>query len=213
MAYEEILRQIFERAKLLTYKDEKELDDIRKKGKMALENLFPTNSYWIEIGNIKFSQFHYVQVSESTWNKEWEAGKNELVNLLDTALLNLKSKKEKLASIPTPTKEKIVIQEKIVPIIDESAIRQIKEEFADYKRSITNWTLYIILTILISLVLWLMFFYSGWDWYNGHAKKLGITLMLNLTVIIGLLNIPIRQKWTIWIPAVIAVLTTIFTLI
>jgi hypothetical protein len=213
MAYEEILRQIFERAKLLTYKDEKELDDIRKKGKMSLENLFPTNSYWIEIGNIKFSQFHYVQVSESTWNKEWEAGKNELVNLLDTALLNLKSKKEKLASIPTPTKEKIVIQEKIVPIIDESAIRQIKEEFADYKRSITNWTLYIILTILISLVLWLMFFYSGWDWYNGHAKKLGITLMLNLTVIIGLLNIPIRQKWTIWIPAVIAVLTTIFTLI
>jgi hypothetical protein len=213
MAYEEILRQIFERAKLLNFKDEKELDDIRKKGKMALENLFPTNSYWIEIGNIKFSQFHYVQVSESTWNKEWEAGKNELVNLLDTALLNLKSKKEKLASIPTPTKEKIVIQEKIVPIIDESAIRQIKEEFADYKRSITNWTLYIILTILISLVLWLMFFYSGWDWYNGHAKKLGITLMLNLTVIIGLLNIPIRQKWTIWIPAVIAVLTTIFTLI
>jgi hypothetical protein len=213
MTDEETLRQTFERTKLLTYKNEKELDDIRKKGKMAMENLFPTKSYWIEIGNIKFPQFHYVQVSESTWRKEWEDGKNELINLLDTALLDLKSKKEKLASTPRPTKEKIVIQEKIVPVIDESAIREIKEEFADYKRSVTNWTLYAILTLIISLVLWTMFFYSGWEWYNGHEKKLGITLMFNLTVIVGLLNIPIRQKWTIWIPAVIAVLTTIFTLI
>ncbi len=213
MTDEETLRQTYERAKLLTYKNEKELDDIRKKGKMALENLFPTKSYWIDIGNIKFSQFHYVQVSEATWRKEWEDGKNELVNLLDTALLDLKSKKEKLAAKPTPTKEKVVIQEKIVPVIDESAIRAIKEEFADYKRSVTNWTLYAILTLLLSLVLWVMFFYSGWEWYNGHPKKLGITLMFNLTIIVGLLNIPIRQKWTIWIPALIAVLATIFTLI
>jgi hypothetical protein len=213
MTDEETLKQTLERAKLLSYKNDKELDDIRKKGKMALENLFPTKSYWIDIGNIKFYQFHYVQVSEATKIKEWEDGKNELVNLLDTALLDLKSKKEKLDAKPTPTKERIVIQEKIIPVIDESAIRSIKEEFADYKRSVTNWTLYSILTILISVVLWLMFFYSGWDWYNGHSKKLGITLMLNLTVIVGLLNIPIRQKWTIWIPAVIAVLATIFTLI
>lgn len=213
MTDEEILKQTLERAKSLTYKNDKELDDIRKKGKMALENLFPTKSYWIDIGNIKFSQFHYVQVSEATWSKEWQDGKNELVNLLDTALLDLNSKKEKLASQPTPTKGKIVIQEKIVPIIDESAIRSMREEFADYKRSVTNWTLYTILTTLISVVLWLMFFYSGWEWYNGHTKKLGITLMLNLTVIVGLLNIPIRQKWTIWIPTGIAVLATIFTLI
>ncbi len=213
MTDEETLKQTLERAKLLTYKNDKELDDIRKKGKMALENLFQAKSYWIDIGNIKFSKFHYVQVSEATWRKEWEDGKNELVNLLDTALLDLKSMKEKLASKPTPTRDKIVIQEKIVPVIDESAIRSIKEEFADYKRSVTNWTIYTVLTILISVVLWLLFFYSGWEWYNGHSKKLGITLMLNLTVIVGLLNIPIRQKWTIWIPAVIAVLATIFTLI
>jgi len=213
MTDEETLRNSLERAKSLTYRDDKELDDIRKKGKMALENLFPTKSYWIEIGNIKFSQFHYTQISESIYRKEWTDGQNELINLLDTAILDLKSKKEKAAAKPIPTKEKVVIQEKIVPVIDESAIRTLKEEFSDYKKSVTNWTIYAILTLLLSSTLWLMFFYSGWEWFNGHEKKLGITLMINLTIIVGLLNIPIRQKWTIWIPAVIAVLVTVFSLI
>ena len=106
-----------------------------------------------------------------------------------------------------------MVKEKIVPVIDESAIRTLKEEFSDYKKSVTNWTIYSALTILLTSTLWVMFFYSGWEWYDGHTKKLGITLMFNLTIVVGLLNIPIRQKWTIWIPAVIAVLVTIFSLI
>jgi hypothetical protein len=140
MTDEATLRTVLERAKSLTYKNDKELDDIRKKGKMALENLFPTKSYWIEIGNIKFSQYHYTQVSESTYKKDWTDGQNELINLLDTALLDLKSKKEKAAQKASPTKERIVIQEKIVPVIDESAIRTLKEEFSGYKKSVTNWS-------------------------------------------------------------------------
>lgn len=211
MTDEQTLQQTFERAKSLTYKNDKELDDIRKKGKMSLENIFPTKTYWIEIGNIKFSQFHYMQVSESTIRKEWEDGKDQLVNLLDTALLDLKSKKEKLVQLPL--KEKIIIQEKIIPIIDESAIREIKEEFADYKKNVVNWSLYTILSLLLISVLWIMFFYSGWEWYNKHPKKIGITLMFNLIIIVGLLNIPIRQKWTIWIPALLGILATIFTLV
>jgi hypothetical protein len=213
MTDEATLRSVLERAKSLTYNNDKELDDIRKKGKMALENLFPTKSYWIEIGNIKFSQYHYTQVSESTYKKDWTDGQNELINLLDTALLDLKSKKEKAAQKPSSTKERIVIQEKIVPVIDESAIRTLREEFSGYKKSVTNWSIYAVLALLLSSSLWVMFFYSGWEWYDGHEKKLGITLMLNLTIVVGLLNIPIRQKWTIWIPAVIAVLLTIFSLI
>lgn len=211
MTDEQTLQQTFERAKSLTYKNDKELDDIRKKGKMSLENIFPTKTYWIEIGNIKFSQFHYMQVSESTIRKEWEDGKDQLVNLLDTALLDLRSKKEKLVQLPM--KEKIIIQEKIIPIIDESAIREIKEEFADYKKNVINWSLYTILSLLLISVLWIMFFYSGWEWYNKHPKKIGITLMFNLIIIVGLLNIPIRQKWTIWIPALLGILATIFTLV
>jgi hypothetical protein len=172
MTDEQTLQQTFERAKSLTYKNEKELDDIRKKGEMSLENIFPTKTYWIEIGNIKFSQFHYMQVSESTIRKEWEDGKVQLVNLLDTALLDLKSKKEKLVQLPM--KEEIIIQEKIIPLIDESAIREIKEEFADYKKNVVNWSLYTILSLLLISVLWIMFFYSGWEWYNKHPKKMAL---------------------------------------
>ena len=86
MTYEKILQTTYERAKSLVYKNDKDLDDIRKKGKMALENLFPMKAYWIEIGNIKFYQFHYIQVPESIYRKDCEDGKNQLVNLLDTAL-------------------------------------------------------------------------------------------------------------------------------
>jgi hypothetical protein len=114
MTDEETLRKALERAKSLTYKNDKELDDIRKKGKMALENLFLTKSYWIDIGNIKFSRFHYTQVSESTYRKDWSDGQNKLINLLNTALLDLKSKKEKSAAKPSQKNERIVIHEKIV---------------------------------------------------------------------------------------------------
>jgi hypothetical protein len=213
MTDEETLRKALERAKSLTYKNDKELDDIRKKGKMALENLFLTKSYWIDIGNIKFSRFHYTQVSESTYRKDWSDGQNKLINLLNTALLDLKSKKEKSAAKPSQKNERIVIHEKIVPVIDGSAIRTIKEEFSEYKKSVTNWTIYSVLALLLSSSLWVMFFYSGWECYDVHEKKLGLTLMLNLTIVVGLLNIPIRQKWTIWISAVITALLAIFSLI
>jgi hypothetical protein len=175
--------------------------------------LFLTKSYWIDIGNIKFSRFHYTQVSESTYRKDWSDGQNKLINLLNTALLDLKSKKEKSAAKPSQKNERIVIHEKIVPVIDGSAIRTIKEEFSEYKKSVTNWTIYSVLALLLSSSLWVMFFYSGWECYDVHEKKLGLTLMLNLTIVVGLLNIPIRQKWTIWISAVITALLAIFSLI
>jgi hypothetical protein len=213
MTSEEILKNAWERAKALTYKNENELDDIRKKGKMALENLFPTKTYFIDINNIKFSQFHYIQMPETTYKDDWEKGKNELVNLLDTALLD-NDEKQKIKKVESqPLKEKIVFRDKIVSIIDDSAVNSIKLEFQEYKKAVFNWAIYLFSLIILTISIWMMFFFSEWKWYEAHPKKIGMTLMLNLLVIVGLLNIPISHKWTIWVPIAITVLITIFALI
>ena len=44
MTDEETLKETLNRAKSLTYKNDRGLDDIRKKGKMALENILDRKS-------------------------------------------------------------------------------------------------------------------------------------------------------------------------
>jgi hypothetical protein len=210
MDEEQILIQLLERAKSLQYANKNELDDIRRKGRMALENIFPAKSYWIEIGNIVFEQYHYTLSTESILKNEWQDGQNELINLLDTAIQDIKISKSKKQQ---PAKKENLIKEKIVPVIDESAVREIKEQFSEYRQNVRNWLIFGLLFIICSVCLWLFFLHSNWQWYNFHEKKVGITLLTNLTFLLSLLNIPIRKKWGIWVAIIFAALTTLFSII
>lgn len=213
MTYEETLEQTLERAKNLRYKDEGELDDIKKKGTMALENLFALKTYSIDINTIQFAQYHYTIPTEYQKEKEWQDGQKQLINLLDTALLECKTRALQIKSKPIIPKEKIVIQEKIVLVSDDSAIHNLQEEFNNYRRDTVRWTIYSLLVIILTVSLWVLFANFKWELYKINERKVGITLMINLAIIVGLLNIPIRQKWTLWVPTVIAVLTTLFSIL
>ena len=204
----EILKEQHARAQALTYNDHDTLDDIVRKGTMALENLMPIKMYSYEIKHIKFSNLYIGSTPKSTYKNDWDKGKNELINLLDTAIqdYDIQSKKPK----PEP---RVIIRERIVQVKDETAINELKGEFGIYKLGVKNWSLFILFTIVASVLIWLFFTNSDWHWYNSHNKKLSITLLLNLTVIVGLLNLPLKTKWLVWIPIVFAALTTIFTLI
>ena len=82
----ELLKDQLRRAKLLQYNDNATLDDIRRKGQMALENILPIKNYDIDIWNIEFAKGVYIENPEMAYRKDWKEGRNELVNLLDTAI-------------------------------------------------------------------------------------------------------------------------------
>jgi len=204
-----LLRNLLARAQYLQLFNDYELDDIRRKGKMALENLFPTKTYWIDISNIQFKQLHHLPTSYQI-NQDWKDGQNKLINLIDTAIKDYEiqlSKKENKAS---PVQTRVVIQKKIVPVIDQSAIRETKKR---YQQAIIKWGYFTVVFILSTIGLWLFYNFSNWSWFNNHSKKLGIALLFNLTIILLLLNIPLEKRWVSWVTAAGAVITTLFTII
>jgi hypothetical protein len=209
----ELLKDLLLRTQGLRFNDNNELDDIRRKGKMALENLFPLKSYWIDIGNIAFEKFHYPSTPSFVYANDWKEGQNKLINLLDTAISDFEIQLSRKNLSPIPAESKIEVLEKVVPVIDESAVREIKQQFIEYRQAVRKWIYFFLFLSLISASLWLFYFYSNWEWFNKHPKKLGVMLLINLILIILLLNIPIKNKWAIWITTAFAVVATMFTII
>lgn len=203
----EVLKNLIERAKRLQYSDNKELDDIRRKGKMVLENMFLGKSYWVDIGQIYFVKHFAVSMPKSIHKKIWEEGKNQLINLFDTALKDFELNSTK------KVEPREIITERIIQVRDEEALNNVREEFFAYKKSVKNWTLFCLLIIILSSGLWIFYQYTNCQWFLNHPKKLAITLMTNLTILVAILNIPLKSNWLIWITAVIAVLTTLFSII
>jgi len=207
-----LLKNLLTKAENLQLFNDAELDDIKRKGKMALENIFPWKTYSTDIKYIQFKQIHYSPAAYQI-NQDWKDGQNKLINLIDTAIKDYEIQLSKKEDEPTPVQTRIVIQEKIVPVIDQSSIRKINQQFGEYRQTIRKWVIFILVTVLSTVVLWLFYNFSNWNWFDSHPKKLGITLMLNLTIMLLLLNIPIRKRWEIWVTTACAVIATLFTII
>lgn len=204
----EILQGLLERAKKLPLNDFGELDDIKRKGKMILENLLPTKMYSFEIEHLKFEKVHFINVTEIDKQNSWFNAQIRLINLLQTALLDatLKFQKESI-------KGNEIIKERVVTVIDTAAVEGIKKEFANYKRNVKTYSIFLFLSIVITAFNWLFFSFSEWTWYYDHPKKLSITLMVNLTLLICLLNIPLRSRWLIWIPIIATFVIALISII
>lgn len=89
MSKEQLLQELIERSKQLQYNDRNELHYIRHKGKMSLQNIFPTKDYFKRIENIVFKGIAYEVKPEAFYREEWEKGKTQLIDLLQTALFDL----------------------------------------------------------------------------------------------------------------------------
>ena len=106
-----------------------------------------------------------------------------------------------------------IVKERIIQVKDDIAIEELKREFGQYKKGVKNWVLFSIFSVLSCILLWTHFAFSNWEWYLNHEKNLGITLLLNLTIVVALLNITLKTKWLYLISIICAVLTALFTLI
>jgi hypothetical protein len=204
----EMLQALHQRAQFLRFQDFGELDDIVRKSKMVLQNLFPLKSYDIDVTQIHFHPSVIGQVSPYLEQSAWNSGQVQLVNLLDTAIKDFVLQQARTSSQP-----KEIIRERIVTVQDNAAIDNLNLQFIEYKKSVKKWSVFGMILLFSSTLIWIFFFTSGWTWYLNHPKRLSITLMLNLTVCIALLNIPLKNKWLIWVPIVAAAIIGLIALI
>lgn len=207
-----LLKNLLAKAQNLQLFNDAELDDIKRKGKMALENVFPWKTYSTDIKYIQFKQIHYSPTAYQI-NQDWKDGQNKLINLIDTAIKDYEIRLSKKEIKPSPVQPKIVIQEKTITVIDQSAIREIKQQFLEYRQTIRKWGCFALSLILSTIGLWVFYNFSNWNWFNNHPKKLSIALMFNLAIMLLLLNIPIKRRWEIWVTTTCAIIATLFTII
>lgn len=200
----EVLQNTLERTQSLKYQDDHNLDDIIRKGKMVLQNLFPTKLYWIEIEQIHFRQ-HTGNVTEEVLMRYWIKAQQQLINLFHTALLDYTIQQQKM------NQKKVT--ERVITVLDKEGVDAIRLELKNYKKKVRNWSLFALLLIISSLMIWIFFMYSDWDWYLSHPKKLGITLMVNLALLIIFLNVPLKSKWLIWISIIVPILIALFSIL
>ncbi len=163
----EKLEQLKTRAQNLRYKDEKELDDIVRKTKMYLEKLFPSKfTYSSEVGLIRFTPGYYVSgMGDGPYRESWAKGQQELINLLDTRIEELKIENSKVKA-PKP---EVQVVERIVEVQDNKRINELNQEVAALRGSKSlwkkiNWGIFIpsILTIVGGA------YYFGYQ--NGKAQ-------------------------------------------
>jgi hypothetical protein len=213
----DLLRNLYQRAVGLRFDDHQELDDIRRKGKMALENLFPGKSYASDISHIRLKGTMYGGPSSQAERNDWSKGRDKLANLLDTAIKDYEFQLNKdiikrSHQIQEAKLPELIVKEKIVSVVDSAALEKLTEEFALYRRSVVRWIMFALALAIPNMIIWGFYISSSWEWYANHQKKVGLTLLTSLTVVLFALSIPVR-KWVVWILAGIAALTTLFTML
>lgn len=76
-----LITELIEAVQKLGLKDEYELDRIKKRADMILNNIMPEKGYSKQIHNINFWSMVYPTTVQYE-NERWESGRNELLNLL-----------------------------------------------------------------------------------------------------------------------------------
>jgi len=147
----EKLEELKIRAENLNYKDKKELDDIQRKSKLYLEQLFPNKfTYLGEVDKITFFPSFWVDgMGDKPYLESWNKGKEQLVNLLDTRI------EEAKIITSNPEEENVKIVEKIIQVVDNKRIEELTQELGALKGSKNLWNRinYVTLvSIVISIV-------------------------------------------------------------
>lgn len=145
--YIDKLIELKKRAEHLNYNDKKELDDLRRKSKMCVDNLFPLKlTYGLEVDKIHFQPSFYVDgMDRKVYTDAWENGKQELINFLDTRIEEAKLKVEHVSTSP---KEKIVIRE--VHIDNKERVLELEAEVSKLESKHRLWKK-IDLTLLVAI--------------------------------------------------------------
>ena len=129
------LEELKSRTENLIYKDQKELDDIKRKAKLYLEQLFPSKfTYQGEVDKITFFPSYWVDgMGNQPYIDSWNKGKGELVNLIDTRI------EEARIMTSNHKEENIKIVERVIQIIDNKRIEELTQELDALKGSKNLW--------------------------------------------------------------------------
>jgi len=149
----EKLKVLKHRAERLSYNDNKELDDIKRKTKLYIEKAFSNKfTYSIEVDRISFHPSFYVSgMGSDPYINSWKSGKDELINFLDTRIEELQIENQK----PENTKVPARIIEQVVHVKDYNRINELTQELKALKAQKTFWeriNYYTLGTIIISLI-------------------------------------------------------------
>lgn len=133
----EKFKELLQRAKNLSYKDTTELDYIKQKAEMYVDQTFPTKpTYKTDVRYIEFeSKMHWSNQGNDRLLRKWEQGKQELVNFLDTRIeeLELQNAKE------NAKKPEVKVVEKIVKVKDEQEVHKLNAELRKVKSRKSLW--------------------------------------------------------------------------
>jgi hypothetical protein len=129
------LEELKVRTENLIYKDKKELDDIQRKSKLYLEQLFPNKfTYSGEVDKITFFPSFWVDgMGDKPYIDTWNKGKGQLVNLLDTRI------EEAKLITSNPKEENIKIVEKVIQVVDNKRIEELTQELVALRGSKNLW--------------------------------------------------------------------------
>lgn len=120
------LEELLKRVRHLKYKDNAELDDIKRKTKLYLEQIFPSKfTYPGEVDIISFSlRVSWSGTTDQDRMKAWKKGADQLINLIDTRIVEAKL----LAAQPQVQAPRIKSIEKEVKVIDNDKVNALTEE-------------------------------------------------------------------------------------
>lgn len=167
--YFEKILELKKRAEQLNYNEKKELDDLQRKSKMCVENLFPLKpTYKTEVDQIKFYPSYWVDgMGSKVYTDAWENGKQELINFLDT---RIEEAKLNIQHTNSSTKESAVIKE--VFIKDQERVLKLEGEVSRLEGKQRLWKkvdLSVFVTIAIAVIsgAFALGYYLG----NNHFDK------------------------------------------
>jgi len=131
----EKLKILKNRAEDLNYKNNSDLDDIIRKTKLYLQQIFPNKiDYLHEVDKIKYTPLY--NFSDISFHKDaWQEGVKKLINIIDTRIEEydiIISHKKMKQRIP-------IIREKIIKIEDTSKINQLDSELKKCQKKKNLW--------------------------------------------------------------------------
>lgn len=94
----------------------------------------------------------------------------------------------------------------------EENFHGIENKFIAFKTKLYRWFIFAAALLLTSLYLWFHQYFVSWSLLDMHKNSLFIKLASNLLLLFGLLNIPLKQHWKVWVPLMVAMGALIITI-
>jgi len=85
----------------------------------------------------------------------------------------------------------------------------LENQFLDYRKKVKRWSIFILSSIILSILLWTQPLWLSLTWLTGHSKHINIKMAIQIIIFSSLLCIPLGKHWKIWI----VIISALFILI